>query len=437
MRARAGLGIDLSVPPIKTVFPPIPPGSDPYGIQATAQQQLLTNEQTAQSQMQQALGQLAAPNLYVLQPGDLEAAKASYDKYAAKGVQGFVNIATAAASGQPGSFTMMTPLIGAMLTAAAVAPVVGAVVAGGLAILDQVAEALNTAMNGSCNDPKTQWQLPGGMCITRGGGRPVGPTLPLYPPPGGGVNPDWRTWDQFIGDCCSGDWKPVPWGNPNAHYNIDGAFPMYAETIGWEMDQLLASPPGAVRDFWLTYYRAWQHAAEQAINGFVMPTPWAIFSETLVHWNATHPGPSVTLIGTSFPGDVGIGMPFSHGAPNDPNGASYIGALLNGDIANSGIKSNVPPAKQNPQLNTGGIDLNLQNIITLAPGSATATTMSVPAKVALVTAGAAGAGALTIAVVAWAKHETFGHVLGRTWDWVKHASSRSPKRKRREARTRR
>lgn len=390
---------NLQVPPVPTTFPPT---SDP--VQLAAQQQLLLAEQAAQAQMPAAIQSLASNPNVILQSGDLAKAKAVYDQYAAKSVQALSNIAQAAISGGPGSFTMMAPLIGAMLTAAAVAPVVGAAVAAGLAILDGIAEAVNSALNGqnSCNNPKTQWQLPGGACITEQAGRPTGPS-----------DPAWRTWAQFEADYrnADGTWKVPP---TNVGASIDAAFPLYQETIGCEIDKLAAMPAGGVRDFFLTYYRAWQHAAEQAINGFVMPSPWTIFVQTLTHWNATHPGPAVTLVGTPIPAQGGTCI--VHGDPNDPNGVSYIGMLLNGDIPSSGTPA-VPPAKQNLQLNTGGLAPWAQAIIKgLAVQPAKTST---PAKVAIASASVAGAGAVALAVTAWLTHQTFLAVTGKAWDWIK------------------
>jgi hypothetical protein len=440
---------NLDIPPIPTTFPPIAPGSDPEGLQAAAQAQILQTESAIrdpQSPMyyRTALEKLAAPEFgNIIGPGQLNAAKAAYDLYGAKSVAALVNIAQAAATGQPGSFTMMAPLVGVMLAAAGAAPVVGIVVAAGLAVLDVVAQAVNAALGGgaSCNDTAHQWVLPGGMCITQSNGRPPGPLNPLPPQGDGKPNPAWTTWPVFE----AGLVNPPP--TPNAPdgrsplqqhfagggfgppYLIDNAFPNYAETIGCEMLALTdasfakatgmgsgptlfggGGPDAQVANFFRTYYRAWQHANEAALNGYQAPDPWVVFSEVFVHWNASHPGPSVALVPTHYPSNIPLGACFSHGAPNDPNGASYIGALLSGDIDGKAHYQDLP------KLNVGGGSAFANLITSTLGGGAAAAPTSTAKKLAVggVVTGA-GLAALWLALGRPASWAAFKAAFSHAW----------------------
>jgi hypothetical protein len=406
------------VPPVPSQF-----GPAANDVQAAAQAQILQAEQYAQSHAQDALGQLAATA--GITPNDLARATSAYNQYGAKAVSSLVSLA----SGQQApTFSAFAPLIGFGLAIAGAVPVVGIMVTAALGVIDAVSQALNNALDGpACgNDPRRQWTLPGGMCLSRASGRPSGPDAP-----------DWVGWPAFEATMLATPeqqanyqaWPPANIGGPTpvgkwsmsfTGITIDTAFPNYAETIGCELDALGPAPlfgqDTSVAGFFRTYYRALQHTYEFAINGYSIVDPWKVFASTQLTWNASHAGPSVDLVGTPYPSHIAAGACISSGAPNDPNGVSFIGALLNGDIDGVHHADNLPPLNVGPSTATANFSTiiarqplsfgpHLGSIITQAkPGlsmkaiQAVGTKAAPPAATSAITKAVLGAGAAIVLV---------------------------------------
>lgn len=303
-------------------------------IQADAQGLLSQAESYIQTNAKDTLGKLASTA--GITPSQLSRAAASIDQY---GMQAVASVGKLVSGGQM-HFMDVAPIVAMGLAATGVGAAAGAAVAVVAGALDAIADLVNAPPQ---LDPNHQWYLPDGTVRTVPTGRPGGPDAK-----------DWTTWEDWIGGLPKGSSGMLPAKEPG--------YPMYDETIGWEITRLQAlldiqdgksinvpglsysngqlagidsvlistaeikNIPRGLIQFYIAYYKAWQKAFEFAINGYTFPQPWAIFASTMNSWNAAHAGPSVSLVATTHGRSQSIGL------PNDPGGSSYIGQLLNGDL---------------------------------------------------------------------------------------------------------
>lgn len=407
--AHLGQAPDLSArwrPSVSTVFSK--PAND---VQAAAQAILLRREQDMQASAQSTITNLAGQAGITV--GDIKRTQAAFDQYAGQAIS---SVAALASGQQAMSFSAVSPFIGMALAIGGAAPIVGTVAAAALALMDVASQAIDSALKPPpcSSDPTHQWQLPAGACIHSSNGRPNGPDIiDTITGATKGPNPDWVGWPAFEqrylatqDDITRGNYWQAS-GNHRAWkamgllgVGIDSTFVSdYAETIGCEMD-MLGPPPAGGEDhgmsgFFRAYYRALQHAWEFGINGYQIADPWQVFSATQLAWNASHAGPSVELVATPRSNAGSGGYPskacVSRGAPNDPNGFSFIGSLLNGDRDPSGQHhaTNLDPINVGPS-NVPHATMRLHGTVKVVPSPVAS---AAPSKLLVLAPAALGVGA--------------------------------------------
>jgi hypothetical protein len=361
-------------PPIPTTFP-----TATNDVQKLAQDQIAAAEQYMQANAASLFGQLATQS--GVSAADWQKASLLIGTYGST----FMHAANDVLTGNV-SIQDVQAVLGAAMQIAGATPVVGLAVSAGLSIVSSLAGMLTPGACANC----------GGRCIA-GSSCISGTTLsgkPLNVQPSGPSDPYWLTWEDAL----------------TLNLPLGYILPFYQSTIGCEMPNLDKNDP--VQAFFYTYYVALQRAAEYTLNGLSAPTPWDVFTQTQTSWNAAHSGPAVQLVETPAPM---VPVPFIHstlqcvgggvsiGKANDPNGISYIGALLAGSV--DGVHHG-PSANGTPQ-SPGGINIGPsaalppRKIIELPGGTPVVTTSgsgsaSTGTKIAtgVAVAGALGAGGL-------------------------------------------
>jgi hypothetical protein len=274
--------------------------------QQLAQQRIAAAEQYMQSQAPTIFGQLATQS--GIQDADWQKASTVIGSYGGA----LVHAANDIISGNA-TLADVQPIFGAALLVAGAAPVVGLAVAAGLSIFSALTGILSPAPCSNCS----------GRCVANNvclsGTTPTGKRFNVQP--SGPSDANWITWDDI----------------PDQASLLQALIPYYNQTIACELPKLNVSDP--VQAFFYTYYTALKQANEYPLNGYTAPTPWDVFTQVQTTWNAVHAGPNVALIETQMqppvtppgqdPCTYGSG---STGAPNDPNGRSFLGALLAGNI---------------------------------------------------------------------------------------------------------
>lgn len=306
------------------------------------------------------------------------------------------------------SLATCAPLIAGALSATGIGAAGVAVVAAGIwgaQILDKLGLFSPPAQN--CN-----WYV-GSVCITRT--RPDGPS-----------DPQWVTFDQFVGPIDETDvlnpfaMGQLPLNVKTADGITDAAFPFFRQTMFGELRHIQGGV--GIDGFKRAFYEAWKKGKEFEINGYRAPADVDLLGRVVTAWNATHTNASTYVL-----------QPVGSYDPNGP--APYINLLMGGVITGtridaSGLTINTgPTVSYTKQQNTSTHFIDVSSLlppvqvkvstpapVVVAPKPPTPSPIK---KVAVTTAGVAVAGAAGLWLYSYITQQTFGAVTGRLWDEAK------------------
>jgi hypothetical protein len=299
--------------------------------------------------------------------------------------------------GGPVNAETMGPVITTALAVAGITdPVILAVVAVGLPILDKIIALFSSPA------PACTWMV-GDACFTKT--RPYGP-----------ASDTWVRFDDFV----ASDFEASP-GGP-----VNGAFPFYRSTIECELRWIEQAGGGDnVFQFIKAYDLAWKINAEYAINGYGGHIDdCQLLSAVAAAWNNAHSSSSTYVFQKTPQQVLGNNQSrtdwqcmnaYGQGNLNDPSTPTYIGLLLAG--VPTGTECSIPPINTGPRL----LDLNNPWVLRAKAGGGGVSMklatpgMSTAGKVATGAAIVGGAAAAGVGIWAFLTHQAYGEAWKRVW----------------------